>query len=149
MEPTQKQTGSRKTNHRGATAHGLSRTNELVPILDFYKSQVLPDICNKNAHAIIRADCIKFIYMFRAQLVMETTDYQNLFTTLTAALQDSNIVVKTYAAAAVERFLILRDVSTIPPTLSHPADTTHSHTTRETPTAWQTASARSTRLFIF
>ncbi|KAH3714405.1 hypothetical protein Pelo_19085 [Pelomyxa schiedti] len=32
---------------------------------------------------------------------------------------------------------------------SHPADTTHSHTTRETPTAWQTASARSTRLFIF
>jgi len=93
----------------GTSTRGLTKTNELVPIIDFYRAHILPDISNTNANPIIRSDCVKFIHMFRAQLILNAEENRQLFTTLATALNDPNVVVQTYAAASIERLLVIRD----------------------------------------
>mgnify|MGYP001097902349 CR=1 FL=1 len=49
---------------------GVTKTNPYVNIMDFFTSQVLPELENKNIKEmpILKADCIKFVSMFRNQL---------------------------------------------------------------------------------
>eukprot|EP01105_Mastigella_eilhardi_P025762 TRINITY_DN7113_c0_g1_i1.p1 TRINITY_DN7113_c0_g1~~TRINITY_DN7113_c0_g1_i1.p1 ORF type:complete len:965 (-),score=341.08 TRINITY_DN7113_c0_g1_i1:103-2997(-) len=92
-----------------ATSRGTSKINTLVPIADFYKTQVLPELANFSLPAVIRADCIKYVFTFRLQLTLTEPEKQQLFSALTRCLGDKSAVVQMYAAATIERLLALRD----------------------------------------
>eukprot|EP01106_Pelomyxa_sp_JSP_P016628 TRINITY_DN628_c0_g1_i3.p1 TRINITY_DN628_c0_g1~~TRINITY_DN628_c0_g1_i3.p1 ORF type:complete len:642 (+),score=170.30 TRINITY_DN628_c0_g1_i3:138-1928(+) len=93
----------------GTVARGLAKTNEMVPIVGVYKAHIVPDITSMATHPIVRSDCVRFIHMFRAQLMLGPEDSRQLFGVLAQALGDPNVVVQTYAAAALERLLAIRD----------------------------------------
>jgi exportin-2 (importin alpha re-exporter) len=51
-------------------AQGATSLNELVDIMSFFQTQVIPELQDKDIdnNAVIKADCLKFITMFRKQL---------------------------------------------------------------------------------
>ena len=54
---------------RGATAEkGVTNVNEMVPIVDFFQSQILPEL-QTSQHSILRADALKFVFTFRQQVI--------------------------------------------------------------------------------
>eukprot|EP00727_Mastigamoeba_balamuthi_P006895 m51a1_g2826 hypothetical protein (1019) ;mRNA; f:202592-207604 len=92
-----------------SAAQGATQTNELVPVASFFLSHVLPDLQRQDTHPVIKADCLKFISTFRKILTATPTDAQGVLSLLIAALSDSNPVVSTYAAAVLERVLVIRE----------------------------------------
>eukprot|EP00879_Flechtneria_rotunda_P024675 GHRR01026177.1.p1 GENE.GHRR01026177.1~~GHRR01026177.1.p1 ORF type:complete len:383 (+),score=119.03 GHRR01026177.1:288-1436(+) len=93
-----------KTGERGATT-----TNRLVNISDFFTQQVLPELQNPqvNERPILKADALKFVTTFRSQLPSETL--LALLQPITALLGSEHVVVHSYAATAIERFLALKE----------------------------------------
>ena len=95
-------------------AQGVTEVNELVPIADFFRAQVLPefDLAQQNPAAsnpIVRADCIKFATFFRRVLAATPADARSLLALFIRSLADPSLVVRTYAATGVERLLAMRD----------------------------------------
>lgn len=87
---------------------GITQTSELVNITDFFKSQIAPDIedMDVNAKPVIKADCIKYLMVFRNQL--PTGVLIASFPHLIRHLQSISHVVHTYAAHCIERLLMVR-----------------------------------------
>lgn len=92
----------------GTAASGTTATNELVPIVDFCRGQILPELTQpSNKNPILKATCIKFVTTFRQQLPAEI--YRAVFPHLVGMLRDPNYVIHSYAATCVERMLTVKD----------------------------------------
>lgn len=92
-----------------ATAtHGVTATNPLVSITDFFQQHLAADLVSQEGvHPILKVDAIKFLYLFRSIITKE--QWQEVLPMLVNHLASSNYVVYTYAAIAVERALYLSD----------------------------------------
>jgi exportin-2 (importin alpha re-exporter) len=92
-----------------ATAsHGVTSTNSLVDITDFFQKHLASDlIAEKGIQPILKVDSIKYLYTFRSLITKE--QWQEVLPLLVKHLGSSDYVVYTYAAVAVERVLSLMD----------------------------------------
>ncbi|KAK5779823.1 importin-alpha export receptor PWA37_001820 [Arxiozyma heterogenica] len=88
--------------------NGVSSTNPLLDVLDFFKNQILPDLTSSSIpHLILRIDAIKFIYIFRNQL--NKNQLIELMPFLAGFLQSNEYILYTYAAVTIERILTIRE----------------------------------------
>jgi exportin-2 (importin alpha re-exporter) len=102
-----------------ATAsHGVTATNQLVSITDYFQQNLAADLINEGGvHPILKVDAIKYLYTFRSIITKE--QWLQVLPVLVKHLASSNFVVYTYAAIALERVLFLTDSqgqAVIPPT---------------------------------
>lgn len=90
--------------------HGVSSTNTLVDVVQFFSEHVLQDLQPNNivsaSHPILQVDAIKYLYTFRNQLTKE--QLISVLPLLVHHLAAPNYVARTYAAIAIERVLFLR-----------------------------------------
>jgi len=97
----------------GSQSSGATHTNQLVDIVDFFKSQVAPELSsaamrpNNLVTPILTADAIKFATMFRNQIPKAL--YADLLHLCIKLLSSQSIVVHTYAAICIERLLSVKD----------------------------------------
>ncbi|WFC97019.1 importin-alpha export receptor [Malassezia brasiliensis] len=96
---------------QGATAqHGVSSTNTLVDVVQFFSEHVLQDLEPGHAVAarrpILQVDAIKFLYTFRNQLTKE--QLLSVVPYLVRLLASDNYVTCTYAAITIERILFIK-----------------------------------------
>lgn len=88
--------------------HGVTVTNNLVSITDFFQQHLATDLVTEDGlHPILKVDAIKYLYTFRSIITKE--QWQQVLPVLVKHLASSNYVVYTYAAIAVERALFLTD----------------------------------------
>lgn len=92
-----------------ATAsHGVTVTNSLVSITDFFQKHLAADlVAGDGIHPILKVDAIKYLYTFRSIITKE--QWQEVLPLLVNHLASANYVVYTYAAIAVERVLFMTD----------------------------------------
>ena len=92
------------------SAAGATTTNELVNLNEFYASHVAPELESATAssedRAVIKADCLRFVTVFRSQLAKETL--LGLFPRCVNLLSCPNNVVHSYAATFIERLLAMK-----------------------------------------
>lgn len=90
--------------------HGVSSTNSLVDVVQFFSDHVLQDLQPDNAMAktqpILQVDAIKYLYTFRNQLTKE--QLLSVLPLLVHCLSSPNYVTCTYAAISIERILFIR-----------------------------------------
>ncbi|KAK3217166.1 hypothetical protein GRF29_1g2176013 [Pseudopithomyces chartarum] len=91
-------------------AKGVVSVNPHVDVLSFFQNNIASDLQSQDAHVILKVDSVKFLYNFRNQLSPEL--WRAAFPLLVNHLANSNYVVHTYAAIAVERALYLTDDAT-------------------------------------
>ncbi|WFD35077.1 importin-alpha export receptor [Malassezia cuniculi] len=93
-----------------STQHGVSSTNTLVDVVQFFSEHVLQDLQPDNlvaaSNPILQVDAIKYLYTFRNQLTKE--QLLSVLPLLVHHLAAPNYVTRTYAAIAIERVLFLR-----------------------------------------
>merc|ERR1719154_994622 len=96
---------------RAKTAkHGITQTNELVNLSEFCSSHVAPELnnlANAAQFPILKADCVKYMMTFRSQLPPDTVKAS--LPSLVHLLKSPSVVVHTYAAAAIDKILIMKD----------------------------------------
>jgi exportin-2 (importin alpha re-exporter) len=88
-------------------AQGVLSVNPHVNILDFFQKNIAADLQSDAASPILKVDSIKYIYVFRSQLSPDL--WRAAFPLLVNQLGNSNYVIHTYAAIAVERVLFMTD----------------------------------------
>ena len=92
------------------SASGATTTNELVNLAEFYTSHVAPELESSTAssedRAVIKADCLRFVTVFRSQLSKNTL--LGLLPRCVNLLSCSNNVVHSYAATFIERLLAMK-----------------------------------------
>jgi exportin-2 (importin alpha re-exporter) len=88
---------------------GAGELNPHVNILSIFDSHVLPEVqdANVNARPIVKADAIKLICVFRTHL--QTPFLLNILPHIIRHLHSQHVVVQTYAAMCIERFLTVKD----------------------------------------
>lgn len=97
----------------GTLMRGISETSSLINIVQFFTSFVLGPLKEdaKNASAIespiLTADLIKFVIAFRHHLPIEGC--KEAMTVCGNLIAAPLVVVRTYAAACIERILTMRD----------------------------------------
>ncbi|KAH3660492.1 hypothetical protein OGAPHI_007078 [Ogataea philodendri] len=89
------------------TNAGITSTNLLVDVVNFFSEFVAQDLVNQVSHPILKVDAIKYIFTFRNQLTKQ--QLIEAFPLLSSHFQDSNYVVYTYAAITIEKILSLRN----------------------------------------
>lgn len=89
------------------TSLGVSSTNILLDVVDFFTKQIAPDLTNSVPHIILRVDAIKYIYTFRNQL--NKPQLIEILPILANFLERDEYVVYTYAAITIERILTIRE----------------------------------------
>jgi len=96
---------------RAKTAkHGITQTNELVNLSEFCGAHVIPELsqlANMAQLAIVKAACVKYVMVFRSQLPPDTVKAS--LSSLVQLLTSPSVVVHTYAAAAIDKILIMKD----------------------------------------
>lgn len=92
-----------KTSTAGATT-----TNELVDLHEFYSNHIIPELEDSKIEdrAIIKADSLRFVTIFRSQLSKETL--MGMLPKCIALLSCSHNVVHSYAAIFIERVLAMK-----------------------------------------
>jgi exportin-2 (importin alpha re-exporter) len=92
-----------------SAAHGAVEINPNVNLVDIFTSHVVPEVNdgNVNARPIVKADAIKLLCMFRSQL--PGPFLIGLLPNIIRHLSSESVVVQTYAAICVERFLTVKD----------------------------------------
>ncbi|KZT18357.1 importin alpha re-exporter [Neolentinus lepideus HHB14362 ss-1] len=90
------------------TQHGVTATNELVDVVEFFSNNVFQDlqVPRSNIHPVLQVDVMKFLYAFHAQLSKE--QLLTVLPLLQQYLKSENTVCYTYAAIAIERILCVR-----------------------------------------
>lgn len=104
---------------------GAGELNPQVNILDIFTTHVLPEIHDLavNDRPIVKADAIKLVCVFRSHL--QVPFLQSIMPHIIRHLSSSHVVIQTYAAYCVERFLTVKDrdattgVSTLRMTKEH------------------------------
>lgn len=93
-------------------ANGASELNPAVNIVQIFESHVLPEIhdTSVNARTIVKADAIKLICVLRSHF--PTPFLVSLLPHIIRHLQSESLVVQTYAAMCIERFLSIKDRDT-------------------------------------
>lgn len=94
------------------TSTGVSSTNILLDVVDFFTKEIIPDLMNPVPHPILRVDAIKYIYTFRNQLNKD--QLVEILPVMANFLQSTEYVVYTYAAITIERILSIRKSNTSP-----------------------------------
>lgn len=89
---------------------GVVSVNPKVDVLVFFQNNIASDLQSQDANVILKVDSVKFLYSFRNQLSPDL--WRAAFPLLVNHLANSNYVVHTYAAIAVERALYLTDENT-------------------------------------
>jgi len=96
---------------RAKTAkHGITQTNQLVNLSEFCSAHVAPELhnlANLAQFPILKADCVKYIMTFRSILPPEIV--RAALPSLVQLLKSPYVVVHTYAAAAIDKILIMKD----------------------------------------
>uniref|UniRef100_A0A7S2TRB0 Exportin-2 n=1 Tax=Lotharella oceanica TaxID=641309 RepID=A0A7S2TRB0_9EUKA len=93
---------------RGSTrTRGATQINPFVKVMDFFQSQVLPELKSKQGNPVLKADCLKFIASFRTQLSADAC--KALIPLIAPYLGHKNFVVHSYAAASIEKLLSVKD----------------------------------------
>lgn len=88
---------------------GAGALNPAINIIDIFNAHVLSEIhdTDVNARPIVKADCIKLVCFFRSHLPAE---FQlALLPHIIRHLSSTYVVVQTYAAVCIERFLSIKD----------------------------------------
>lgn len=81
--------------------------NEKVNVMDFFMTNIVTELQQQNSdHAMLTAAAIKYASTFRNQF--STQNLGALMPLLISHLSSSNVVVHTYAAAAIEKVLITK-----------------------------------------
>ncbi|KAF2743012.1 Cse1-domain-containing protein [Sporormia fimetaria CBS 119925] len=88
-------------------AQGVLTVNENTDVLGFFQANIGVDLSSDGVQEILRVDAIKYIYTFRSQFSPEL--WRAAFPLLVRQLGNSNYVIHTYAAIAVERALFMTD----------------------------------------
>ena len=88
-------------------SHGVTKTNSLINIGDFFSANLANDLTGGDVEPILKVDAIKYLYSFRSLITKE--QWQQVMPLLVNRLGDQNYVVYTYAAIALERVLYLTD----------------------------------------
>jgi exportin-2 (importin alpha re-exporter) len=88
-------------------ARGIVQTNNLVDVGEFFSNNVAGDLTESSIQPLLKVDAIKYLHVFRS--IISKALWQQAMPRLVARLGDSNYVVYTYAAIAVERVLYLAD----------------------------------------
>lgn len=85
--------------------------NPLVNILDIFNAHVLPEVQdpNVNHRPIVKADAIKMVCLFRQHF--PAPFLLSLLPNLVAHLASTHVVIQTYAAVCIEKFLTIKDRS--------------------------------------
>ncbi|XP_039293224.1 LOW QUALITY PROTEIN: exportin-2 [Nilaparvata lugens] len=97
------------TNKGQTQKHGVTQATSLVNLSDFTAQHILPEL-NKpdvNSIPVIKADAIKYLMMFRS--VLPGSVVVGALPQLVRHLAARSQVVHTYAAATIEKALVLRD----------------------------------------
>ncbi|EWC48283.1 hypothetical protein DRE_02387 [Drechslerella stenobrocha 248] len=90
------------------TQYGVSSTNMLVDVVDFFQRNVAPDLVKGvgEVHTILKVDAIRYIYTFRSQFTKE--QLIQAIPLLINHLTSPDYVTYTYAAITIERVLYLQ-----------------------------------------
>ena len=99
---------------------GVITVNELVPLIDFFQSTILPILEDPNIDAtpVVKADALRFVISFRRQLSAE--HIARLFPTFANLLKAQSTVVASYAASAIDSYLAQRGEYRLPSALVEP-----------------------------
>ncbi|ODV97532.1 hypothetical protein PACTADRAFT_36401 [Pachysolen tannophilus NRRL Y-2460] len=89
------------------TNSGVSATNLLLDVIQFFTANIAPDLISANVHPILKVDAIKYIYSFRNQLTKQ--QLLEAFPLLSAHFQSNDYAVYTYTAITIEKILSLRN----------------------------------------
>jgi exportin-2 (importin alpha re-exporter) len=90
-------------------AGGVSQLNPGIDILEMFNQQIFPEVQDDDIHGrpIVKADALKFVSLFRSQMPAELM--MQLLPHIIKYLNSTSVVVQTYAAYTIERFLSLKD----------------------------------------
>lgn len=86
---------------------GISSTNLLLDVVQFFTTNIVGDLINDNINPILKVDGIKYIYTFRNQLTKQ--QLIESFPILIKHLESKEFVEYTYSAITIERILSIRD----------------------------------------
>ena len=91
--------------------HGVSAVNDKVNVMEFFTSHILAELqeTNHSVRPMVKATAIKFASTFRNQFTKE--HITALMPLLIHHLSSPSVVVHTYSAAAIEKFLVCKDTS--------------------------------------
>ncbi|VDM18146.1 unnamed protein product [Hydatigera taeniaeformis] len=86
---------------------GVISASRLVDIPKFFETHVLPELQNPNVDQlpVIKADCLRYAITFRG--LLPSTAILSLFNFVPNFLTASSIVVHSYAAILLEKFLLM------------------------------------------
>lgn len=95
---------------RADSAHGVSAINERVDVMQFFTSHILSELqdTNHSSRPMVKASAIKFAWTFRNQFSKE--HITSLMPLLIAHLLSPSVVVHTYSADAIQKFLTCKEV---------------------------------------
>jgi exportin-2 (importin alpha re-exporter) len=88
---------------------GVSSVNDKVNIMEFFTTHILAELqeSNHSIRPMVKATAIKFASTFRNQFTKE--HIAALMPLLISHLNSPSVVVHTYSAAAIEKFLVCKD----------------------------------------
>mmetsp|Transcript_30239 Transcript_30239/g.50587 ORF Transcript_30239/g.50587 Transcript_30239/m.50587 type:complete len:1000 (+) Transcript_30239:127-3126(+) len=91
---------------------GAGELNPNINILGIFESHILPEVqdVDVNARPIVKADAIKLICVFRTHL--QTPFLLSILSHIIRHLHSEHVVIQTYAAMCIERFLTVKDRDT-------------------------------------
>ncbi|KAH9278018.1 Exportin-2 [Echinococcus granulosus] len=86
---------------------GVTSSSRLVDIPNFFETHVLPELQNPNVDQlpVIKADCLRYAITFRG--ILPSAAILNLFNLVPNFLTASSVVVHSYAAVLLEKFLLM------------------------------------------
>jgi len=90
--------------------HGITQTNQLVNLAEFCSAQVAPELhnlANLDKFPILKADCVKYVMTFRSILPADIVKAS--LPSLVQLLKSKHNVVHTYAAATIDKILIMKN----------------------------------------
>ena len=107
---------------------GANTLNSNVNILELFNIHILPELHDTdiNKRPVVKADVIKLICFFRIHL--NRTILLSLIPHIIRYLSSKYVVIQTYAAICIEKFLSIKDSTT---TTTTAPTTTHIHTSEQ------------------
>jgi exportin-2 (importin alpha re-exporter) len=96
---------------RAGSLYGVSAVNDRVDLMQFFTSHILTELqdTNHSVRPMVKASAIKFAWTFRNQFSKE--NIASLMPLLIAHLSSPSVVVHTYSAAAIEKFLTCKEIT--------------------------------------
>ncbi|CAG0882648.1 unnamed protein product [Darwinula stevensoni] len=100
---------------KGKTAKtGITQTNQLVDVTAFFHDHILPELQSPRVdeRPIIKADCLRYILVFRSQLSPPLL--HGCLPFIISHLSAQSRVTHSYAAHTLEKFLLLKNPDNTP-----------------------------------